>query len=144
MPSEASRDILLIENKAPYQKQPNCRIPQYHKPSSRFSRSLPIASCRVLVYRPSPLKQLRLTAYYNVFYNGDTNHRLGLSCGLEWYGGTRRGGVSTPVDYGAASTDTLYPNMEEIDSGTRLIEYIEHWFADSRVNTNSFERMSPV
>ena len=53
-------------------------------------------------------------------------------------------GVPIPVDHGATSTDTLYTTVEEIASGTRRVEYLEHWFADRRATQSFSRRLLPL
>ena len=120
---------MLLEYKAPYQRQPNGRIPRYYKPQIWMGLDLsPIASLGLyveIVYRICTLEQLGPTPGYNMSYQGDTNHRL--TTPVAWVCMVVLGEKSVPtlVDYGAASTDTLYTTMKRIASGSHQVEYLE-------------------
>ena len=123
--SEADRDIVLLEYKAPYRRKPNSRVRQYCKPQIWMGLDLsPIASFALyveVVYHLCTLEQLDPTPCHNTSYQGDTNHAWTSPVAWGCMVVLGKEGVETPVDYGAASIDTLYTTMEEIASVTHQI-----------------------
>ena len=124
--SEANRDIVLLESRLRVPKKTQrshtsvLQTPDLDRTGSLSHREL--RSVRGGRLSAPHLRTTRPTPFYNTSYQGDTNH--GWTNPVAWGCKVLLGeeGVEPPVDFGAASTDTLYTTMEEIASSTCQVE----------------------
>ena len=124
--SEANRDIVLLVSRLRVPKKSQrshtsvLQTPDLDRTGSLSHSEL--RSVRGGRLSAPHLRTTRPTPFYNTSYQGDTNH--GWTNPVAWGCKVLLGeeGVETPVDFGAASTDTLYTTMEEIASSTCRVE----------------------